>query len=380
MNNAILATEIFGMLALGVIMYGSVFETKQISKKKSAFQVLVFSVFLTLGIDAISYLPLQWKEMPGVHFAVTLAAFVSPFIVYSLFLQYIYLHISSKAQVSRKLFLVGEIYCIIGVVFSAFYGWRGQLFVLDGGVYQNGEYYEGYMMTYVIVLAYTMLLVFGNVRKIGLHDAMAAIFFMVVPIVFVVINLLYPEMGFSVATLSLSMLIIQVMLQSERESNLLDQEQKSSKLAHYDELTGIQNRLAFSEVCDRMTDDGNVGVVFADINGLKYANDHFGHKAGDELIQGFSRELLAVFRKDDLFRISGDEFVVLLLDVPQELFERKTKILHANLDEQDVPMASVGFEYGKKSEISRLIDMAEEKMYVEKKSFHEKFPMYSRNA
>lgn len=57
-----------------------------------------------------------------------------------------------------------------------------------------------------------------------------------------------------------------------------------------DALTGLYNKQAFER--DSTTNHfGFVGILFADINGLKYTNDHFGHSAGDKLIKDFAAKL-----------------------------------------------------------------------------------------
>lgn len=377
MGNAILASEVFGMISLLIILYGVCFESKHRNKKKNAFIVLAASVFVTLAVDAVSYLPVKWEKNYYVHFAVTLAAFVMPFFVYSFFLQYIYMHISAKAAVSRKLFSAGTVYCVAGAMATVIFGLKDMLFSLDNGIYSDGEYYNLYLVSYVIVLGYTVFLIGINRKKTGWHDSVAAVMFIFIPIIFIVINLLNNAFAFSVSSLSLAMLAVNTMLQAEREHKLIEKEKRSSVLAHMDQLTSLQNRLAYSEVCRNIDGTENSGVVFADVNGLKYANDHFGHKAGDLLICEFSGMLLGCFRKDDIFRISGDEFVVIITGISEESFDMKVQSLIKKVNDRDVPIASVGYIYGN-DDIRTLIETAEEKMYIEKKLFHEKYTLYSR--
>lgn len=78
-----------------------------------------------------------------------------------------------------------------------------------------------------------------------------------------------------------------------------------------DALTGLYNKQAFER--DSTTNHfGFVGILFADINGLKYTNDHFGHSAGDKLIKDFAAKLKETFISPiyTCYHISGDEFIV----------------------------------------------------------------------
>lgn len=378
MDYAILSTEILGLLVIIDIMYGVLFESKDRSQKTKAFIALLSSAFLTVALDIVVYLPVDWTKHLTIYYIAVFAGFIAPFLVYSLFLQYIYLHISHKANVPKIPFVIGVAYCSIGIISSIYYGIKGSLFLINGGNYQVGDYYEGYMLTYVIVIAYTIVLVVTYSKKIGLHDCIAAIMFMFIPIIAVLINIAYPEAAFSVAALAYAMLVIDTMLQGERETKLVERHIETSKLAHSDELTGLLNRLAYTKAIEKMSGDGPVGVIFADVNGLKYTNDHFGHKAGDKLLCDFANTLVSSFRKDDVYRISGDEFVVLLPGMPKETFERKQGEVKAKIEAFDVPIASAGFVFGSQSAVSKLVDMAEKEMYKDKEKFYESYPDYGR--
>ena len=88
-------------------------------------------------------------------------------------------------------------------------------------------------------------------------------------------------------------------------------------LAYRDSLTGIKNRTAYSEAVEEMEKSiqlGNpsFGVLVVDINDLKTANDTYGHDVGDDMIVYTSKLLSDVFKHSAVFRIGGDEFVVLL--------------------------------------------------------------------
>lgn len=86
-------------------------------------------------------------------------------------------------------------------------------------------------------------------------------------------------------------------------------------LAMHDNLTGLYNRAYFDAELERLAGGRQfpIGVVMADVDGLKGVNDKFGHAAGDRLLQQAAKVLLETFRAEDIVaRIGGDEFVVLL--------------------------------------------------------------------
>ena len=88
-----------------------------------------------------------------------------------------------------------------------------------------------------------------------------------------------------------------------------------TRYAYYDQMTGLQNRRAYSEKVEQLSKQLPVPctVVMADINGLKEANDTLGHDAGDELIIGSAECLRKSFDGiDTVYRVGGDEFTVIM--------------------------------------------------------------------
>lgn len=107
--------------------------------------------------------------------------------------------------------------------------------------------------------------------------------------------------------------------------------------AQHDPLTGLLNRRAFAEILTlRMSQatlrGQRVGVVFVDIDHLKYVNDSLGHAAGDELIAEVARRVLAIAAGCTLTRFGADEFVIAVPDAGdgQRVMDLADRILRAN--------------------------------------------------
>lgn len=94
--------------------------------------------------------------------------------------------------------------------------------------------------------------------------------------------------------------------------------QQLEQAALIDALTGLANRRAFDRDHEAAMAAAErhahaLGLVVMDIDGLKQINDTRGHDQGDELLRSFARALRATLRREDrLYRLSGDEFAVLL--------------------------------------------------------------------
>lgn len=93
------------------------------------------------------------------------------------------------------------------------------------------------------------------------------------------------------------------------------------RLAHYDVLTELPNRVLFQDRLDRavvhaLRHDRKCALLFLDLDGFKKVNDTMGHRAGDELLQEVALRLKQCVRMTDtIARLGGDEFTVILDEV-----------------------------------------------------------------
>ena len=109
-------------------------------------------------------------------------------------------------------------------------------------------------------------------------------------------------------------------------SQIKQAEEQVERLAHYDSLTGLPNRLlAQSRLAHALEQaqrhDYRVGVLFIDLDRFKTINDSLGHPVGDELLRAITQRLRQRLRQEDtLARLGGDEFLIVLeyLQRPEE--------------------------------------------------------------
>lgn len=104
-------------------------------------------------------------------------------------------------------------------------------------------------------------------------------------------------------------------------TSLREQQEKMERLASYDPLTELPNRLLFSDrlrqaLVHALRQKYTVAIAYLDLDGFKAVNDQWGHEAGDELLVTLARRMQQVLRvTDTLARIGGDEFAVMMVDV-----------------------------------------------------------------
>lgn len=142
-----------------------------------------------------------------------------------------------------------------------------------------------------------------------------------------------------------------------------------------DALTGFRNRKAYYKdiaILERDADmsQRSVGVIFADVNGLKKINDSMGHEAGDDLIASVAEKITTVFTKARCYRFGGDEFVILSFDKKKEIFQEKlTELSRLWDDDCSASIGSVWLEHA--NDIEKSVLKADKMMYMDKSQYYE---------
>ena len=151
-----------------------------------------------------------------------------------------------------------------------------------------------------------------------------------------------------------------------------------------DGLTQVFNRNAMNNYVDGIISGeekqpDTLGVVFADLNGLKVVNDDFGHDAGDKLLARAGSLLKLAFVDHDIYRAGGDEFVVFCPDVNEEELNRHVEQLRSLADSTpDVSFAVGSIFVTGDYDIRKAMNTADELMYKDKQEYYQKHPEQDR--
>jgi diguanylate cyclase (GGDEF)-like protein len=154
------------------------------------------------------------------------------------------------------------------------------------------------------------------------------------------------------------------------------------ELSTVDTLTGLQNRNAMTRRIAEIDEGGTTpfGLVNIDLNGLKIANDRYGHEAGDELLRQAADILRQAFRQDDLYRMGGDEFLVIAVGISQEEFDRRVAILHDHMRGSAKVSFSIGALWSDgTTDVSTAYKHADAIMYADKEAYYASHPNLHRN-
>ena len=149
---------------------------------------------------------------------------------------------------------------------------------------------------------------------------------------------------------------------------------KLTFMSFHDSSTGLNNRNKYINYIENIRYGRlkSVGVAFIDINGLKAINDTQGHKFGDRTIKAVSDALKRYFRKEDIYRIGGDEFVIISENITKETFIQKINSINRYFLDLMEYSVSIGYLWKNKNiDINELTHKADEYMYQAKKAYYD---------
>ncbi len=179
---------------------------------------------------------------------------------------------------------------------------------------------------------------------------------------------------------------------STQIATAIERKQLHARLKHmaqYDDLTGLPNRgLLYDRLKMALTrtrrEQGQMSVLYLDLNNFKQVNDSLGHAAGDELLQEVANRLRQCVRDlDTVARMGGDEFVVLLenIQLPEHASNMAKKIRSAISQPIKIvgcslcilPSIGIALYPDHGNEAQQLLRYADEAMYFEKKNSYNHF-------
>ena len=144
--------------------------------------------------------------------------------------------------------------------------------------------------------------------------------------------------------------------------------------AYIDGLTGLNNRAAYEEHAARLEDairggTANFAIALFDVNSLKEVNDKYGHKKGDEVIHSAAVALQNTFREGKLYRIGGDEFLV-ILERSYAVLPQKLASLQGNLGGFSISAGSAVYDRGTDRDYRSVFNRADMAMYNDKREYY----------
>jgi len=367
-----IAVNSFALVILIIVFLGVNFGQKEGVETEKKFSLLLAAGSFFMAVNIISEVFEGKPEYSFLCFVFNLLAFTATDLCQLCFMFYLKALIGEKQICSPTFLKVGQWLCYSCILAELILAVSGKLFVI-----QDGHYIEGplVLVSYsfagviMLLLLHTVAL---NRKHFSTKQFTVVILYLVLPIIPIIIESMTAIYFLTPIALTASMILIYVLIQASAIKEAKIRENVLEELSYKDLLTNINNRRAFYETFRGVKEETTLGVVFCDLNGLKYANDNFGHAEGDKLIIKFAQILASVFRDKEIFRTGGDEFIVLMPGVSNNAFNSKVEKLDVAIY-QNEGIASVGTAFGSGREADNLIKDAEERMYEDKReNYHSK--------
>lgn len=373
MKYAIISAEIVCSIMMLIVGY-AIFTEKRKALSHKFFACCIVCVLLTLVNDSLSYI-LESIHAPQIHIYITnLLAIVVGNILMMFFAFYVCALVNEKSKnnLFSKPFIT--IVCVVSIfdfIFEIYGAISGLTFSIVDSTFIVGDLYNIFFYVQLFLLAICLVYLIINIKVIGFGTLSVFIIYYLFPVISMIMIIINPDLSFIASSIAISFLVIYIGIEKEMEQR----DAVITKLLNTDIMTNLLNRNAYEEMikkCKELTDNNMIGIIFCDLNKLKAVNDQQGHEAGDQYIIKFSKILMECFPKQKIYRISGDEFIVLLEGVLQSYVEGKYKKL-VNAIEKENYIASCGMNMGLANDISNIIKKAEHNMYIEKQVYYNKF-------
>ena len=370
MTLLIAAAELVSIEYLLIILVSLIKNLDKRSVSNRFYIAFTVSAIVGLLFDALSYITEEQRIGGTMVILINIAAFSTINICITLFAFYLIAFIRNKQGISYRSVIPVLIITVVNILLIIIGAVNEQFFSIKEGIYAYGPWSRYVTLMPILSVIYILFVMIYYFKYLGKRDMAVLSSFVVFPIISAIILLFFPDLAFGYISTSLSCVVIYTFIRREEIIAAQNREKIEKELSTLDTLTGLLNRRGYNQAIEKAAEHTLLGIVFCDLNALKYTNDNFGHAAGDAYIQRFADILRKVF--DDLgpiCRISGDEFVVLLCDIPEDKYnELKNKLNSAIMENERI--ASAGYAYGDSYCTMELLKAAEEEMYVDKSRYY----------
>jgi len=366
--NTLIFVNIFCIMIIAVLLVGINLQKEHNDTLSDKFIMISISLIVFFGFNIFTELLEGKPELKTLSFIANLFLFFCADYTVLSFSQYLKTMLGDQCK-DPAMFSVVLITSIIRMALVVVLAFTGNLFSIENGHYvQHYLCIVPYIFTFIIMLE-LIFIVLQNRQFFSTTETVVILTYLLLPFVPVVIELFTGMYFLTTVSMTISLLMVYVMIQAGAIERNKAMAKIMEELSQKDLLTGLLNRRSYYKYISRFLPEQNLGIVFCDINGLKYTNDHFGHAEGDKLIQRFAEILRKNFDESGIFRMSGDEFVVIVPNIQMTTFKKIYDAFVSDLAEND-KIAATGNAYGTGICFDNLMTEAENKMYEDKRSYH----------
>lgn len=331
-----------------------------------ALTALGHSVFaliteITVNLEGI---PVIWNNVFHIIFFTFALLFSLKYFEYALSL----ILLKNRAKVFLRVAYFISLVCLVVMFFSQIRYVHGNGTVYSVGIGPTLCYALGFVL---MLLSDALMIIYR--KKINESTVLLLIPISLMGLTFLGIQIVVPEFLFTGCALSLISLGVFFAIENPVEKF------KNRSFIDFDTQTWNKNCYDYDLSNYERKNNESLIYVLADINGLKKVNDHYGHLEGDALIKACAESLVTEMpHAHKVYRIGGDEFAVIYLNIPVDIVEQEIKEVRYSCDRKSrqhrftvsMAMGYAAFEPGEKME--DMIRRADQMMYARKDDYYRK--------
>ncbi len=355
---------------LFIVLIGTIGAARDLSGRLWPYRLCVVVCLIGLISDGLSY---ALDETGVADFMGGVVEYLSYIAIDVMIVSYA-IYLSGMIREKEESFGYGFVYCIAGlcavdIIVLTVGTITGKLFYIQGGHVFDGDW-ENFIIVLPALCVLGMLVLLGvKVKVLERRTAVVLGVFLVLSAVPAVLNMFFEDAVSSYLGPAAALMAVYVVIQSRTIAEANIRVDMYNTLSTLDVLTGLKNRRGYDEYAGKLQAGTGVGVVFCDINSLKTVNDRYGHEAGDRLIVRMSEILKKAFPDDEIFRISGDEFVVIEENPDAAGFAEKTGAFAGEIAANG-RIGAFGASSGDAASLREITKAAEEGMYDDKDRYY----------
>lgn len=358
---AIVAAEIVAFITLFILTISLLFD-KNKSASSTIFTKCVVVELLVLLLDIHCYV------LEGNPYNTQFLYFTNLFVgimgdcllVY--FSRYAWNIVNEKKKTNKSVVIIVIALCAIDTQFQIFGAITGFTFSIANSKLITTPYYDLTFIVMILGLLIIQAFLITKIKIIGSKMWLMFGLYYILPIISMIILMINSDLSFVSTSIAISFFVLYLGIEKTEKEKLL------MEMLNKDSLTHLLNRRAFNQTINYYKKTNKpVVVIYSDLNNLKQINDSYGHEIGDEYIIKYSNKLLDEFDNDTIYRIGGDEFVI-IADYSVNAFNSLIKkIMKISADGRE---SSYGYSFGLGCNIVDCINVADNYMQRNKTKYY----------
>ena len=190
---------------------------KEKTRRDKLFVLLLGSCVAALVSDALSWiLDGNLHFLPLLYICTTLATLMS-FVLICEFIIFLTEYIREKRKISPLFEYLYMVFTLAAVIFIIVTAVNGKLFTYENGVYADGPWYTAYIIINIIAMLFSLVVFFTYRKSLSRHDFMATLPYIILPCIAAAINAMVPEFSYAYPAVTLALIVVYIMLQTNDE-------------------------------------------------------------------------------------------------------------------------------------------------------------------